>query len=90
MIPPLTGNGMSIAFESAALAADALEAYARNRKTWESALREIAALFRGQFAARLAWAARLHGVIFSPAAQPVLGLLVRLPFVWRACFMLTR
>jgi hypothetical protein len=90
LIPPITGNGMSIAFESAVLAAAPLEAYARDGKTWEGALKEIAALFRKQFSVRLAWAARLQRVIFSSAAQPALGLLVRLPFVWRTCFTLTR
>jgi len=41
LIAPLTGNGMSIAFVSAALAAPSIELWASNKCTWQEAIRTI-------------------------------------------------
>jgi menaquinone-9 beta-reductase len=90
MIPPITGNGMSMAFESAQLAIEPLLNYARGRSSWELAKGEIAGALRGAFTRRLNWAARLHRMIFSPAGAIALPLLIRAAPVWRASFALTR
>lgn len=41
LIAPLTGNGMSIAFESAALAAPFLESWADHKRSWKEAIQAI-------------------------------------------------
>src|SRR5207245_3493085 len=42
MIPPVTGNGMSMAFESAELAIEPLAAYSRSELPWTTAQKTIA------------------------------------------------
>jgi flavin-dependent dehydrogenase len=41
LIAPLTGNGMSIAFESAALAAPFIESWARHKCSWQETIQAI-------------------------------------------------
>ena len=89
MIPPITGNGMSIAFESAELAAGPLTAYAREEQTWNDALDRIAASHRKRFSARLRSAWFLHRLIFSKVGQPMLGLAFRFTPLWRLSFAAT-
>jgi flavin-dependent dehydrogenase len=60
MIPPFTGNGMAMAFQSAELALDPLLAYARHENTWAEACRTIHNALRRQFRLRLASAHALH------------------------------
>ena len=86
MIPPITGNGMSMAFESAQMAAGPLTAYARGESSWQQASIEIARLLRRKFSRRLQWAGLLHRLIFSPT----LPLLLRWRPAWRASFAMTR
>lgn len=74
MIPPVTGNGMSLALESAALAADPLAAWSRGEADWPAARAAVAARQDAAFAARLRWAAVLQRALFAPAAR---GLLAR-------------
>ena len=52
MIAPLTGNGMSMAFESAAAAVNPLLAYANASASWQEAVKDITAAL-AQFRARL-------------------------------------
>lgn len=74
MIPPVTGNGMSLALESAALAADPLTAWSRGETPWRAVRAAVAARQDAAFGARLRWAAWLQRALFSPAAR---GLLAR-------------
>jgi menaquinone-9 beta-reductase len=90
MIPPITGNGMSMAFESAHLAADPLTTYARGESSWQQTTAEIAHSLRRNFARRLLWAEFLHRLFFSPKAVAMLPLLFRCGPVWRKSFALTR
>jgi hypothetical protein len=90
MIAPITGNGMSMALESAELATDPLVAYAREEQSWESALSRVADAFEKRFARRLRWAWRFHRLIFSRAGQYSVQWLLRFPPVWQRCFALTR
>ena len=90
MIPPITGNGMSMAFESAQLALEPLAAYALGRKQWAGATEEIAGALQQSFAARLRWAGFLHRVLFSRFSAPVLGLMASTERGWRAAFAATR
>ncbi len=44
MIPPVTGNGMSLAFESAELAIEPLSSFSRGEMSWREARQTIARL----------------------------------------------
>lgn len=91
MIPPVTGNGMSLAFESAEIAVEPLGAYARGATSWAEAQRLIARRCDAAFARRLAWAGWLHRAIFATALQEALVCLVPCqPWLWRMIFAKTR
>ena len=83
MIPPFTGNGMAMAFQSAELALDPLLAYARNEIPWTSACRATNAAIRDRFRVRLASASALHPFLLRPRRQRWFAALSRarlLPF----------
>jgi 2-polyprenyl-6-methoxyphenol hydroxylase-like FAD-dependent oxidoreductase len=91
MIPPVTGNGMSMAFESAELAVDPLVAYAEGQADWDTTRRSITQACRNAFGSRLFWAGWLHDALFRFAG--VSGLLLwlsRSNFARRQFFHLTR
>ncbi len=69
MIPPFTGNGMAMAFQSAALAAGPLAAWARGELAWPAALGRIDRALRARFRLRLASARALHPLLLQPAPQ---------------------
>jgi 2-polyprenyl-6-methoxyphenol hydroxylase-like FAD-dependent oxidoreductase len=78
MIPPITGNGMSMALESAALAQTHLERYSRDALSWGEACELIHADARRVFASRLRWGRLLHrlacnALLQGPAAVPLLN-----------------
>lgn len=88
MPAPLTGNGMSQAFESAELAAEPLARFARGSIDWSEAAQQIRAAQRARFEARLRWSAFLHRLLFSGASQflvPTLGAIC-----WRWLYRRTR
>ena len=90
MIPPVTGNGMSMAFESAELAIAPLGAWSRGEKTWSEARQKIARDCDAAFARRLAWAKWLQRMVLTPALQPALVALARSDWFWRGAFSRTR
>jgi len=65
MIAPMTGNGMSMAFESAAAAVDPLLTYASGDGTWLEAVDRIAAALEA-FRSRLRWGRWLQWAAFHP------------------------
>ena len=69
MIPPFTGNGMAIAFQSAEVVLDPLLAYARGEITWAATQRAIDFGLRHRFRLRLASAALLHPYFLQPKRQ---------------------
>ena len=69
MIPPVTGNGMSMAFESAELALSPLAAWSRGQLSWLAARQKIADDCDAVFARRLAWAKWLQRLILTPILQ---------------------
>lgn len=77
MIPPFTGNGMAMAFQSAELALQPLLAYARRAADWPETCRATHAALRGQFRVRLASASALHPFLLKPPHQFLLGALTR-------------
>lgn len=60
LIPPFTGNGMTIALQSAALALDPLESWSRGHCSWEAATGVIRSKMRRRFARRMACARLMH------------------------------
>ncbi len=73
MIPPFTGNGMSMAFESAELARDPLEQWSRGQATWLDTRNQIARRCDLAFRRRLQWAGRLHALMFFRPLQSALA-----------------
>jgi 2-polyprenyl-6-methoxyphenol hydroxylase-like FAD-dependent oxidoreductase len=69
MIPPFTGNGMSMAFQSAALALDPLERWSRGRLSWDGCVAEIRTLQRRRFRRRLAAAQALHPLLLRAGGR---------------------
>ncbi|HEU6448945.1 MAG TPA: FAD-dependent monooxygenase [Verrucomicrobiae bacterium] len=91
MIPPVTGNGMSLAFESAQLAVGPLVAFSRGEISWMSAQQQIARRCDNAFSARLRWASRLQQTMFSSSLRNILFALVsRSDWFWRMTFERTR
>jgi menaquinone-9 beta-reductase len=78
MIPPLTGNGMSMAIESATVAVDLLRRYARGETSWDDCMREHASKWREYFSGRLRWAGFVQRLLFRPAGQRLLYLGARI------------
>jgi flavin-dependent dehydrogenase len=69
MIPPFTGNGMAMAFQSAELALGPLLAYSRGKASWPATCRAVHTLLHRRFRLRLASASALHRFLFSPRRQ---------------------
>jgi flavin-dependent dehydrogenase len=91
MIPPVTGNGMSLAFESAELAIEPLAAYSRGEIGWAEARQKIARLCDATFARRLAWARWLQWLMLAPLLKGRLGALaLRSDWLWRTIYTKTR
>ena len=91
MTPPVTGNGMSMAFESADLALAPLVEYAAGRLRWSDVLSRVRGQCHAAFSTRLRWAKMLELLMFqrwiSPIAGPLAGRSLR---IWRLLFARTR
>jgi 2-polyprenyl-6-methoxyphenol hydroxylase-like FAD-dependent oxidoreductase len=72
MIPPFTGNGMSMAFQAAEAAVDPLAAWASGSACWESTRAAIAAALKKRFSRRLSTALFLHRVLLSDRGRTLL------------------
>jgi 2-polyprenyl-6-methoxyphenol hydroxylase-like FAD-dependent oxidoreductase len=91
LIPPFTGNGMSMAFEAAELSLDPLTQYSQGRIAWSQAVQEVRAKCRRRFAWRLAWAQALHRLLFFSWSRRALRSMLRhSDFAWRMLFCQTR
>ena len=91
MIPPVTGNGMSMAFESAELAIAPITAWSRGETSWSEARQKIASDCDAAFARRLVWAKWLQRLILTPALQnPLVALAARSDRFRRMAFERTR
>lgn len=83
MIPPFTGNGMSMAFESAALALDPLVDWSRGQASWAESVDRVRAAGERRFHRRLKNALALHRVLLHGTGQALiesLGTRGLLPF----------
>ena len=90
VIPPFTGNGMSMAFESAELAVEPLIAFAEGSLSWADACAAVNDAAEARFEGRLQRSRFLQAALFNGylrrATAPFLGWLP----AWRALFALTR
>lgn len=85
MIPPFTGNGMSMAFESAECALEPLLAYVNGSLTWEEAGREIREALDERFSRRVRFAHTMHHFLTKRSGRFTLKCAARsglLPFHW--------
>ncbi|MGD0745460.1 MAG: FAD-dependent monooxygenase [Verrucomicrobiota bacterium] len=91
MIPPVTGNGMSMAFESAGMSVEPLAAWSRGEISWTQTRQTLASRCDAAFARRLAWAKWLQRMMLAPSLQIVLVRFVsRSEWFWRTAFERTR
>ena len=83
MIPPFTGNGMSMAFEAAESSLDSLVAYSHHEQSWEETRAEVRRRLQHRFRRRIALAKTLHPLILKSTAHNALATLAKsglLPF----------
>jgi 2-polyprenyl-6-methoxyphenol hydroxylase-like FAD-dependent oxidoreductase len=91
MIPPFTGNGMSMAFEAAEAALEPMVAYAAGQTRWSEVVVALRERLRLKFRKRLVAARLLHPFLLSVPGHTLLALTARtglLPF--NALFRLLR
>jgi 2-polyprenyl-6-methoxyphenol hydroxylase-like FAD-dependent oxidoreductase len=91
MIPPVTGNGMSMAFESAHHALRPLTAYSQGKLNWGEAREMVADRCDLAFQQRLTWARWLQWMMFTPILRGWAGsVVVRSDWLWKILFSKTR
>lgn len=72
MIPPFTGNGMSMAFQAAESACEPIVSWAAGDLAWQAAVNAVRADLTKRFRRRLAVARMLHRVLFADAGRSIL------------------
>jgi flavin-dependent dehydrogenase len=90
MMPPFTGNGMTFALESAALALPQALAYTQGKVSATNFIQETNHILSRKLLPRLRWARRLHPFIWNPKPRQLLlhlGQNGLLP--WKTLFNLT-
>lgn len=92
LIAPITGNGMSLAIETAAVAAPELALYSEGKRDWTTAVASAQEKLRARFARRRKLARALQGMMFSgsPFVTSALAGAPRLRPVTRFLFSKTR
>jgi 2-polyprenyl-6-methoxyphenol hydroxylase-like FAD-dependent oxidoreductase len=73
IIPPFTGNGMSMAFEAAESAVAPLAGYVAGEQGWNEAREEIDTRLRDRFRARLRAARVVHPFFLNSLGQTLLA-----------------
>ena len=69
MIPPFTGNGMSMAFQAAELAVAPLAEWSRDEISWQDATNRARASVRRTFKRRLTVAGGLHSILLAKGGR---------------------
>jgi 2-polyprenyl-6-methoxyphenol hydroxylase-like FAD-dependent oxidoreductase len=72
MIPPFTGNGMSMAFQSAETACGPLVSWAAGARTWQDAVNTVRSVLKRRFRKRLAAAGVLHHFLMEASGLALL------------------
>lgn len=89
MPPPITGNGMSLAFESAEIACNHLESFARGTMSWPQLRRDLHKRYSLHFARRIQYANCLHRVLIR-FPMPLLCAAAINNSLWNIVFRITR
>lgn len=85
IIPPFTGNGMSMAFEAAESALAPLYRYAQGHESWDQTRKEISHRLDQRFLPRMSLAMKLHQLLINPYGLKVFSVAAAsgvLPFNW--------
>lgn len=91
LIPPLTGNGMSMALESAELALGPVMAFSTGMQDWQESCRQVRSACRIRFRRRLRSARLLQALMFRPVPQTlVFALAERIQPLWNRLLKNTR
>ena len=91
MIPPLTGNGMSMAFESAAMVVKSVAAYSDGTMAWAETCQEAAQRCERRFRKRLWWSDWLqNGLLHDGTADTLIWMGSRWSGLWQTLFQQTR
>lgn len=90
LIPPFTGNGMTIALQSAALALDPIERWSCGYTDWSATVAAVRRTWRRRFGHRIAIGNLLHPWLLSPGRRRIVHLMHKcklLPFdaLYRLC-----
>lgn len=83
MIPPFTGNGMSMAFEAAEIALDPLDRWCSGRMAWDACVAQIRVRLHRRFRKRLGAAQALHPILLNSGGRQLIESMGRarlLPF----------
>ncbi|MCX8496044.1 MAG: FAD-dependent monooxygenase [Akkermansiaceae bacterium] len=72
MIPPFTGNGMSMAFEAAECALAPLVAWAQGEMAWQKVTNSVRARLTQKFSLRLKVAGALHPILLESGGRSVI------------------
>lgn len=71
MIPPFTGNGMSMAFQAAEIAVEPLIAWSRGDRSWQEVANEVRGQLARRFKRRLAVAGAIHPVLLEQGGRNI-------------------
>ena len=77
MIPPFTGNGMSMAFESAECALQPALDYAGGEKDWQEAAISCAKAQKDRFRRRMIISMLMHPLLITPLGRHLTRTLAR-------------
>lgn len=72
LIPPFTGNGMSMAFQAAECAVGPLAAWSQGEQSWQAAVNHVRDAVSRRFRRRLAVAGALHPVLLAAGGRSLL------------------
>jgi flavin-dependent dehydrogenase len=72
IIPPFTGNGMTMAFQSAEIALPKLISFASDKTDWETTCQQINSQLDQHFRKRLTASRLIHPILFSKSARHLL------------------
>lgn len=83
MIPPFTGNGMSMAFQAAECAVELLHAFSKGQRSWQDAANAVRDAVRRRFRRRLIMASAMHPFLLSASGRSLMHCFAstqRIPF----------
>jgi 2-polyprenyl-6-methoxyphenol hydroxylase-like FAD-dependent oxidoreductase len=77
IIPPFAGNGMSMAFEGALMAVQAMTGYSSGKTSWATALEQLNRGYHHHFRTRIRLALFLHPFLTHRSGQFLLSTCIR-------------